>query len=41
MGQSTLDPPCVVRTGGKKQVLDIIEAIKSSLHDQPVMLEDH
>ena len=29
------------RTGGKKQVHDIIEAIKSTLHDQPVTLVDH
>jgi len=29
------------RTGGKKQVLEIIEAIKAVLHDQPLMLPDH
>ena len=27
--------------GGKKQVHDIIEAIKSTLHDQPLTLVDH
>ena len=27
------------RAGGKKQVHDIIEAIKSALHDQPLMLK--
>ena len=29
------------RTGGKKQVLEIIEAIKDVLHDQPLPLPDH
>lgn len=29
------------RTGGKKQVLEIIEAIKDVLHDQPLALPDH
>ena len=29
------------RAGGKKQVHDIIEAIKSTLHDQPLTLVDH
>jgi hypothetical protein len=29
------------RAGGKKQVHDIIEAIKSTLHDQPLALVDH
>jgi hypothetical protein len=29
------------RAGGKKQVLEIIEAIKAVLHDQPLLLEDH
>ena len=29
------------RTGGKKQVHDVIEAIKSTLHDQPLTLVDH
>ena len=29
------------RTGGKKQVLEIIEAIKDVLHDQPLTLPDH
>jgi hypothetical protein len=29
------------RTGGKKQVHDIIEAIKSSLYDQPLTLVGH
>jgi len=29
------------RTGVKKQVHDIIEAIKSTLHDQPLTLVDH
>jgi hypothetical protein len=29
------------RTGGKKQVHRIIEAIKDVLHDQPLMLADH
>jgi hypothetical protein len=29
------------RTGGKKQVQEIIEAIRAALHDQPLMLADH
>jgi len=29
------------RAGGKKQVHDIIEAIKSTLHDQPLTRVDH
>lgn len=29
------------RTGGRKEVHDIIEAIKSVLHDKPLMLLDH
>jgi Protein of unknown function (DUF3168) len=29
------------RAGGKKQVHDIIEAIESTLHDQPLTLVDH
>jgi hypothetical protein len=29
------------RSGGKKQVLEIIEAIKAVLHDQPLLLADH
>jgi Protein of unknown function (DUF3168) len=29
------------RTGGKKQVHQIIEAIREVLHDQPLMLADH
>jgi hypothetical protein len=29
------------RSGGKKQVLEIIEAIKGVLHDQPLLLPDH
>ena len=29
------------RSGGKKQVLEIIEAIKAVLHDQPLALPDH
>jgi hypothetical protein len=29
------------RTGGKKQVQEIIEAIKDVLHDQPLTLADH
>src|SRR3990172_9021477 len=29
------------RAGGKKQVHEIIEAIKGALHDQPLVLEDH
>jgi hypothetical protein len=29
------------RSGGKKQVLDIIEEIKSALHDRPLSLIDH
>ena len=29
------------RSGGKKQVQEIIEAIKSVLHDQPLALPDH
>jgi hypothetical protein len=29
------------RAGGKKQVHDIIEAIKSTLYDQPLALVDH
>jgi len=29
------------RAGGKKQVHDIIEAIKATLHDQPLTLVDH
>ncbi len=29
------------RTGGKKQVHDIIEEIKTALHDKPVSLIDH
>jgi hypothetical protein len=29
------------RTGGKKQVQEIIGAIKAALHDQPLMLADH
>ena len=29
------------RSGGKKQALEIIEAIKAVLHDQPLMLPDH
>jgi hypothetical protein len=29
------------RAGGKKQVHDIIEAIKSTLHNQPLSLVDH
>jgi len=29
------------RSGGKKQVLEIIEAIKAVLHDQPLLLPDH
>ena len=29
------------RSGGKKQVHEIIEAIKGVLHDQPLMLADH
>ena len=29
------------RSGGKKQVLEILEAIRAVLHDQPLMLADH
>ena len=29
------------RAGGKKQVSDILEAIKRTLHDQPLSLVDH
>jgi len=29
------------RSGGKKQVQEIIEAIKAELHDQPLLLADH
>jgi hypothetical protein len=29
------------RAGGKKQVQEIIEAIRAALHDQPLMLADH
>ena len=29
------------RAGGKKQVAEIIEAIRAVLHDQPLMLADH
>ncbi|MBC8014035.1 MAG: DUF3168 domain-containing protein [Methyloceanibacter sp.] len=29
------------RSGGKKQVQEIIEAIKAVLHDQPLLLADH
>ncbi len=29
------------RSGGKKQVLEIIEAIRDVLHDQPLALADH
>jgi hypothetical protein len=29
------------RSGGKKQVQDIIEEIKSALHDRPLSLVDH
>jgi hypothetical protein len=29
------------RSGGKKQVHEIIEAIKAVLHDQPLMVADH
>ena len=29
------------RSGGKKQVLEIIEAIRAVLHDQPLALADH
>lgn len=29
------------RTGGKREVLAIVEAIKAALHDQPLLLEDH
>jgi hypothetical protein len=29
------------RGGGKKQTLQIVEAIKDVLHDQPLMLADH
>ena len=29
------------RAGGKKQVFDVIEAIKDVLHDQPLLLADH
>ena len=29
------------RSGGKKQALEIIEAIKAVLHDQPLALPDH
>jgi hypothetical protein len=29
------------RVGGKKQVQEIIEAIRGALHDQPLMLADH
>ncbi len=29
------------RAGGKKQVHEIIEAIRSVLHDQPLLLTDH
>jgi len=29
------------RAGGKKQVAEIIEAIRTVLHDQPLMLTDH
>jgi hypothetical protein len=29
------------RAGGKKQVHDIIEAIKTTLHDEPLTLVDH
>lgn len=29
------------RGGGKKEVLEIMEAIKGVLHDQPLMLQDH
>jgi hypothetical protein len=29
------------RSGGKKQVQEIIETIKDVLHDQPLMLSDH
>jgi hypothetical protein len=29
------------RAGGKKQVHEIIEAIRTVLHDQPLMLADH
>jgi uncharacterized protein DUF3168 len=29
------------RAGGKKQTLEIIEAIKDVLHDQPMLLADH
>jgi Protein of unknown function (DUF3168) len=28
-------------SGGKKQVLEILEAIRAVLHDQPLMLADH
>lgn len=29
------------RAGGKKQMQEIIEAIRSALHDQPLVLQDH
>ena len=29
------------RSGGKKQALEIIEAIRAVLHDQPLVLADH
>ena len=29
------------RTGGKKQVHEIVEAIRGALHDQPLVLADH
>jgi hypothetical protein len=29
------------RIGGKKQVQEIIEAVRAALHDQPLMLADH
>jgi hypothetical protein len=29
------------RAGGKRQVQEIIEAIKAALHDKPLSLEDH
>ena len=33
--------PVWSRSGGKKQVLEILEAIRAVLHDQPLLLADH
>jgi hypothetical protein len=40
-GEHNLTLHVWTRSGGKKEVHEIIEAIRAVLHDQPLMLEDH